>query len=272
MSVLGQNHDATQAGDVLRWSGKVVTAEGLRQSLNGERELIVSSRAVITPSASDHLKANGVKVVREDQNVEPQAKEERVSKSFWGYMSERPDPVVNNVIQSLQRDGVRLQEISATPRFSSAGRVGEEWETLACGLARQAAEVVAGGECRGGIVFCQDPGLTCCIANKVKGIRAVAIGSVRQVQRAAEGLGANLLALELGKSTFFEMRQMVRSLCNAPMVCHGSVARTLRELEGGCHCQQPEASAACERPGSDLPGSLLTPLAKCSCGGSHAHR
>jgi ribose 5-phosphate isomerase RpiB len=270
MNVIGPNHDATQAGNALRWSGKVVTAEDLRQSLNGERQLLVVPGTVITPSALDHLKAKGVSVVRGEASAKPPAMDGEKLRMRWGYWMERPDSVASNVIQVLKRDGVDLQEI--THQWTSTTQTTEEREALACGLARQAAEVVAGGECRGGIVFCLDPGLTCCIANKVKGIRAAAIGSVRQVQRAAEGLGANLLALELGKSTFFEMRQMVRSLCNAPMVCHGSVARTLRELEGGCHCQQPEASAACERPGSDLPGSLLTPLAKCSCGGSHAHR
>src|SRR5713226_858154 len=116
MNVVGRNHDVIQAGDVLRWSGRIVTAEDLRQSLNGERELIVSSRTVITPSALDHLKSKGVKVVREEPNSKTQAEQERVAKPYWGYLTEGPDPVVNNVVRSLERDGVRLQEISVTPR------------------------------------------------------------------------------------------------------------------------------------------------------------
>ncbi|HEV2948393.1 MAG TPA: hypothetical protein VGX70_13530 [Gemmataceae bacterium] len=270
MKVIGRNHDATKAGDVLRWSGRIVTAEGLRQSLNGERELIVSSRTVITPSAVDHLKAKGVMVVREDQNAQPGAKEERVTKSFWGYLTERPDSVVGNVVQALKRDGVDLQEISITPECSA--RVTLESEIFACGLARQAAGIVASGACRGVVVFSLDPGLTCCIANKVKGIRAVAMGSANQAQRSVKGLGANVFALELGKATFFEMRQILRSVCNSPTSRSQVVAQVIQELEGPCDCQQSEASGACERPGSDLPGSLLTPLAKCSCGGNHAHR
>jgi ribose 5-phosphate isomerase RpiB len=262
MNVVGGNHDATPAGGVLLWSGRIVTAEGLQQFLNGERQLIVSSRTVITPSALDHLKSKGVKVVREDQNSEPQAKEERVTKSFWGYMTERPDPVVSNVVQALKRDGLDLREILMTPRETSATRTNQEYESLACGLARQAADIVAGGECRRVVVFCLDPGLTCCIANKVKGIRAVAMGSANQAQRSVKGLGANVLALELGKATFFEMRQILKSACSGSTSCSQVVAEVIQELEGPCQCQH-SGPAAGQKPGLKE---------ECKCGGNHAHR
>lgn len=262
MSMNGQDRGASDSSSVLRWSGHVVTAEDLRQSLNGHRELIVTPRTVITPLAADHLKANGVHLVRQDELAKPQATDHEKSRMAWGYMMERPDSVIQNVVQSLARDGVQLQEISVTSRRSSAARADEECETLACGLARQAAEIVAGGQCRGVVVFCPDPGLTCCVANKVKGIRAVAIATATQVGCAAKGWGINFLALEPGRSTFFELRQILRGVCSGPVACPDRVAEVFRLLEEPCQCHH-----------SDLnPGQRPELKEECRCGGGHAHR
>src|SRR5207245_843957 len=111
------------------------------------------------------------------------------------------------------------------------------------------------------IVFCLDPLLVCCVANKVKGIRAAAIVSAAQAKRAVTGLGVNFLALEIGKLTFFELRQIVRSICASPAACPVTVAGTLKELEGSCQCQ----------PKTHGPTSMGLEC-KCQCGGSHAHR
>jgi ribose 5-phosphate isomerase RpiB len=245
----------SNSADVLRWPGKVVTAEGLRQSLNGERQLAVIPGTVITPSAIDHLKANGVSVVRGEAGAKPHA-EKKESKSNWAFLSERHDPVVNNVVQALKRDGVDLKEVQ-----TSTVRTDEECESAACGLARRATEIVTAGECKGVVIFCLDPGLTCCIANKVRGIRATAVASAAQGQRAVNGLGANVLAFEPGKMTFFEMRQILRCVCGSTACCSQVVAQVIQELEGPCQCRQSDESSG-QRSGTK----------ECKCGGSHAHR
>ena len=94
---------------------------------------------------------------------------------------------------------------------------------------------MASGECAGGVVFCDDPALVCCVANKLPGLRAAAVTTVAQAARATLTLGANLLAVEMPGRTYFEMRQMVRLL-----LCRGRAAptgrpATLRELDGHAH-------------------------------------
>jgi hypothetical protein len=111
------------------------------------------------------------------------------------------------------------------------------------------------------IVFCVDPLLVCCIANKVKGIRAAALFSSAQTKPAVNGMGVNFLALEIGRQTFFELRQMLRCVCGGPASCTGAMAEILKELEGSCDCQ----SKALGRPSVGLED-------KCQCGGGHAHR
>lgn len=135
---------------------------------------------------------------------------------------ERPYPMVRAVLASAAREGLRLREFPAV----GGG--------LLCRWAKAVAECVARGECVGGVVFCDDPALVCCVANKLPGLRAAAVTTVAQAARATLTLGANLLAVEAPGRTYFELRQMVRLLC-AGSICPDGPADTLRELDGHAH-------------------------------------
>ncbi|MCI0459659.1 MAG: hypothetical protein L0Z62_22135 [Gemmataceae bacterium] len=214
----GQQREAT-ADHVLRWSDRVVCAEGLRRSLNGHRTLLLSPRAIITPLALEQLRERGVEVQRQAITApQPHAR------PAWGYAQDRPHPLVNSAVQALQREGQQWTELPATCS-------GPE-----CDWARALAECVGQGQCRGGVIFCQDPGLVCCVANKVAGLRAVPVVTVAQASRAVLTLGPNLMAVEMPGRTFFEIRQILR-LCRVPgeATCPPGVACTLQELDGHAH-------------------------------------
>jgi hypothetical protein len=214
----GQLREGPPADHVLRWSGRVVAAEDLRRSLNGHRELLVSPQTVITPLASEHLRERGVQVRRQP------AVTTAAPRLTWGYAQDSPHSMVASAVQALRREGLAWKEL--WPACAGAD----------CGWARALAECVARGECGGGVVFCQDPGLVCCVANKVAGLRAAAVCTVAQAGRALLTLGPNLVAVEMPGRTFFEIRQILRVLCTgaAPACPHG-VACTLQELEGHAH-------------------------------------
>jgi Ribose/Galactose Isomerase len=205
-------------GPVLHWPGRVVSAEELRRTLNGQRELIVPTAAIITPSAAEHLRQSGVRITRKDPEPKPAAA------ATWGYAEDRPVPFVRSAVQSLARDGIELREL-ACPN-------GQE----ACQWARTAADCVARGECHGAIVFCEDAGLLCCVANKIPGLRATAVRSPAQVNRATRALGANVVAVETPGPTFFEIRQILRAVCGAGApTCPLDVATALQECDGHAH-------------------------------------
>ena len=64
----------------------------------------------------------------------------------------------------------------------------------------------------------------------------VAVATVGQAARATLTLAANLLAVEMPGRTFFEVRQILRTLyAPAPPACPDGVACTLRELDGHAH-------------------------------------
>ncbi len=208
-------------GEVLHWSGRVLSADDLRRALNGHRELVLAPEALITPLAADELRLRGVRVSRQEPALATPAS---AAKGAWGYAQERAEPLVESAVRALAREGLVLRELSGAK--DSGG----------CGWARAVADCVARGDCVGGILFCQDAGLACCVANKLPGLRAVCVANPGQAARAMLSLGANLAVVEVTGRTFFEIRQIIRTLCQAGTpACPAGVARTLEELEGHAH-------------------------------------
>jgi hypothetical protein len=208
---------ATTDGAALHWPGRVLAADDLRRSLNGHRRIVLGRSAVVTPSAAEQLRADGVEIVR-------QASEERLSRApTWGYAQDRAYPAVSAALRGLEREGLAVKELP-----TDGG--------LQCRWARALAECVARGDCLGGAIFCQDPGLVCCVANKAPGLRAAAAATVGQAARATLTLGANLLIVEMPGRTYFEVRQIFRILIEAGSPrCPEGAAFTLAEMDGHAH-------------------------------------
>jgi len=216
MGANGQLPEASADGQVLRWTGRVVAAADLRQSLNGHCELQVPERTIITPLAWEELRARGVR-------VRSQATEPVPAGRTWGFAQDRAYAEVASAVKALRRGGPILTEMASC-------------DGAPCSWSRALAECVARGECQGGVVFCLDPGLVCCVANKVAGLRAVAIATIAQAAQALRALDPNFVAVAMPGRTFFEIQQILRCLCGpAERTCPEGVARTLRELDGHAH-------------------------------------
>jgi hypothetical protein len=202
-------------GEVLHWPGRVLSAGDLRTTLNGQRQLVLTPNAVVTPLAAEELRQRAVQVTR---------KAEAPAAPTWGYAQDRPHPLVASAMQAVRREGLPLKELMGNGETNSGAWV------------RTLAECVARGECQGGVLFCADPGLACCVANKVPGLRAVAITTVAEAGRAFLTLCPNIIAVAMPGRTFFEVRQILRVVCRpGPAICPPGVACTLRELDGHAH-------------------------------------
>jgi hypothetical protein len=198
---------------VLCWPRRVLSADDLRRHLTSQRELQLLPRTIVTPLAADELRFRGIRVTFQTQAA---AAKKDADAACWGYAQERPDNIVASAVQALEHDGMKLVTIDSAD-------------------ARKLGETIARGQCPGVVVFCSDPPLVCCIANKLSGIRAAAIATPQAAMRARQALGANLLAVEMPGRTFFELRQILRIACNGPACCPDDVAKTLKELDGHAH-------------------------------------
>lgn len=202
-------------GQSLAWPRRVLSLDDLRRNLNGHRELLLNRDTVVTPLAEEELRTNGVRIARQQPAVSTPG-------ATWGHGQDRPYPMVQSAIQALAREGLALRQWP-------------EMRSLPCRWALEVAECVASGGCAGGVLFCSDPGLACCVANKVPGLRAVPVCTVQQAARATLGLAANLLVVEMPGRTFFEVRQILRTLIDGSRRCPDGVACTLTELDGYAH-------------------------------------
>ncbi len=194
---------------VLCWPRRVLSADDLRRHLTSQRELQLLPRTIVTPLAADELKARGILVTWQAAKSAPAR-----DTSPWGYAQERPDAAVAAAVQALERDGTKLTAVQ---------------------VPADALWTAAQTACLGVIVFCGDPGLVCCVANKLAGVRATVVATPQAAARARQNLGANLLAIETPGRTFFELRQMLRTICASRPACPEGLAKTLTELDGHAH-------------------------------------
>lgn len=146
------------------------------------------------------------------------------ARPIWGYAVEgQPAPMLQIALGAVCRNGSAPKTLPACN--------GEP-----CTWVRQVAECLKNGQCRVAVLFCQDAGLACCIANKVPGVRAAAVGSIAQANRVLDQLAANLLVVEMQGRTYYEFKELLR-LCTAgsPAACPPGVACVLEELDGHAH-------------------------------------
>jgi hypothetical protein len=149
-----------------------------------------------------------------------QASEE---KTCCGYAVQgKPAPMLLVALNALERTGAVPQALPGCNGSTSAWVQG-----IAGGLSQ--------GKCKAAVLFCEDPELACCVANKVTGIRAASVHSVGQARRALEQLGANMLVVEMAGKTFFEFKALLGLAGNGSTTCPASVARALMELDGHAH-------------------------------------
>jgi hypothetical protein len=146
------------------------------------------------------------------------------ARPVWAYAVEgKPSTMLQAALRVLGRNGAKPQALPACN--------GEP-----CTWVRRVAECLKNGACQAAVLFCEDAGLACCVANKVPGVRAAAIWTVAQAVRAVEQLGANLLVMEMAGRTYYECKEILRLGHEwTPATCPPGVACVLEELDGHAH-------------------------------------
>jgi hypothetical protein len=194
----------------IRWGRGVLTADDLRRSLNGHRDLLLAAHTVVTPLAADELRHGDVTVRREEATS--------TGGLAWAVLSDRSYAFVRAAVATLVREGLAIREENAddmSPKYIARSVTTES------------------------VIFTPDTALVVCAANKVPGVRAVSVSSVGQMARALQTVAPNVVAVEMPGRTFFEIRQVIR-LCvqGGHRDCPTELADVLKSLEkqGGCAC------------------------------------
>ena len=173
---------------VLWWPGRLLAEDDLRRHWTSQAEIVLGTKTIVTPLAWDFLRGKRIAIRREDK------KSDTGVSATWGYAEQTPSSLVAAAIKALDGRALIAMENARGDIVS--------W-------VRTIAQKVATGSPAGALVFSHEPGLTACVANKIRGVRAAAVSQPGEVKALQKILGPNLFAVAEGR-TFFELRQIVK--------------------------------------------------------------
>ncbi|HWC89031.1 MAG TPA: RpiB/LacA/LacB family sugar-phosphate isomerase [Pirellulales bacterium] len=170
-------------------SDRVVTVSSIQGQLEGVRTIVVPHRAVITPAASDLLRARKI-VVQRSAATPAAAATGRALVLAVAETSYEPAAL----IERLARQGYAIEQLART---GMADVISELSEAAAKG--GKAAVLLTGTS-----------ELALCLANRRRGVRA-AIGTDRaSVKRARQQIGVNVLIVNPDMTGGFQLQQILR--------------------------------------------------------------
>jgi len=194
----------------------IVTAERLREAVARDPDGVarLAPDARLTPLANDFARENPDKISRNAAspigNRQP-----AIGSAPWLWWADVHCPAVQNLTHALRS---RLRP-SAAPRSQSG----------LTQLLRDLARDVSRGTVRGGLLFVRHAGEAVCLANHVKGLRAV-VGTTGDAVGAASGLGVNVVVIEHPHLSPPAMREVVERAMALPERPAPQIVRALQEL------------------------------------------
>jgi hypothetical protein len=203
---------------VLAWTAQVLTEADLRRVWNGEQTIELGRRTVVTPLARERLRECGVAMTwRPD-------KEAKTTSNGWGLAVESNDVRALSVIRACGGEGRNLTLFEGPEKKTRSQWYGS------------LAEKVSSASIRGLLVFCSDAAVCVCVAAKAPGVRPAMAVSAARAARVLITLGCNFMAIETTGRTFFELRQIVQTICDSGKPeAPPEVAAVLKELDGRAH-------------------------------------
>ncbi|MCI0379617.1 MAG: RpiB/LacA/LacB family sugar-phosphate isomerase [Gemmataceae bacterium] len=209
-----ENGEAT----VWHWTQRVFSSEDLRREYRGQKSLVLPPRGLVTPQAADELKSRGISVSWQVSASGGRKPPDDCTRNAWHYATENPDSLVDAAIQSLARDGLHFVK----------------WKTAAepiAACAKVLTGLLVGKESAGGVVFCSNPWLMCCVANKVTGVRAATVQNAKEAAQARASTGANFFAVPMPGRTVFEVKSLLKAVVTTTPKCADETTKVFEELD-----------------------------------------
>jgi hypothetical protein len=166
---------------------RVVTMNDVAGRLDSIRRLVVSREAIVTPAVRDDLLRRGIAL---EFAKSPGGAAATIQLAL---MTSRTDFDPTPLIAALAREGFRVAQSASDCLISAADQLAAEIvqpDTLGVLLSRHAAA-----------------GL--CLANRLRGVRAIGGIDAPAVAAASAAVGANLLVVDPRAGTFFQLKQAI---------------------------------------------------------------
>ncbi|MCA9246417.1 MAG: hypothetical protein KDA42_04855 [Planctomycetales bacterium] len=174
---------------------RVVTVESLRGRLNGKRQLLVRPGAIVTPAVRDLLKdAHIVLHIQAPDEATPCDATDRVADVAIACCDEKR---YGDWARKLIPRNRTLQAVRANSLSSNV---------------RALAKAVDGRRMLG-ILISEDTFPALCLANRQRGVRAVAACSIERVEKAVATAGVNVLIVNPSETGIWRAKPIVAAFC-----------------------------------------------------------
>jgi len=174
---------------VAHLSDRIITGDLLTEKASGATQIIISAKAILTPTAHDFLKASRAQIVREGSAAAVKTGE--VSLTTW-----------------------KLITVTSTPavaRLSSELAAGWSREILGCpdDAASLAISAICRGDAGGIVILSKQHFRAACRANRNDKVRAASISSPAEVKTAREQLRLNVITIDPTNRSYFELKNIL---------------------------------------------------------------
>ena len=169
-------------------NARVVTMNEVADRLTSVRRLVVSCGAIVTPAVRDELLRRGIVLECADSQEDRGAPSVRLAVIVSG-----TDFDPTGLIASLAREGLRGESTSVDCLIAATDQLAAEADepnTL-------------------GVLLTTHVAAGLCLANRLRGVRAVSGADASGVATATAAVAANVLVADPRVGTFFQLKQMV---------------------------------------------------------------
>lgn len=189
-------HATDDLTSVVRIDNKVITEEVLVKAQAGGRAVALSPAAVMTPSARDFIRRNGVRLASRVQG------------------------------SAAATNGLLIGIGSETLANSAAGAAG--WKTLVTATEIEAATIAAQHEVPGVVTYGGEPSVVACLLNRNAAMRAAVVTRSTDLVTLTAVMNPQVVCLESSGWSFGELLRLLRALSTS-----ASVPATWKELSAG---------------------------------------
>ncbi len=178
-------------------SEKVITADLLAEKAKGQFTIGITAGAILTPSAKDYLRENGVEVKRATTAASAGAKQGGAWRAIV-----------------LSRAGVVDQALTNIEQ-----QTGASWSQELAGSLDEAVQGAVSSLCRadaaGVVLFVSAAEKAACLANRNQKVCAAAIQDVNHLRTVAAQMSPNLICVNPDQKSFIELRNLMKTFVSA---------------------------------------------------------
>ena len=176
---------------VVHLTSHVITQDVLAASARGAVVVSIDTKAILTPSARDYIRQQGIKIVRDSA---PASAGKTVVR--WQALVTSSTPQIAAALEGISSLGIACElRLLGVPAEAAA----------------QAVSALCRAEVQQVVVFTDQPELVACLANRNDRVRAAAASEVVAVERIRRHLQANLLTFDPTNKSVHELKSVLKA-------------------------------------------------------------